>query len=137
MEQEKIQQVIKAAQDLIKERYQKEGHHFVVAAALLTHNGNLYTGLNLGTTQPSVSMCAETSAIAQAVMIEKDMKIKLIAVARDKEAYLVSPCGRCREFIYDYGDKDTLVVLPADNEKGYEVRPICELLPVKYEKKCQ
>ena len=136
MEQQ-IEQVIRAAQELIKKRYQKEGHHFVVAAALLTDAGHLYTGLNLGTTQPSISMCAETSAIAQAVMAEPDMKIKLIAVARDKEAYLVSPCGRCREFIADYGDKNTLVVVPADNNKGYEVRKIGDLLPVKYEKKCQ
>lgn len=136
MKQKDIEQVIQAAQNLIKERYQKDGHHFVVAAALLTYNGNLYTGLNLGTTQPSVSMCAETSAIARAVMAETDMKIKLIAVARDKEAYLVSPCGRCREFIADYGDENTLVVVPAGNTKGYEVRKIGDLLPVKYEKKC-
>ena len=136
MEQQ-IEQVIRAAQELIKKRYQKDGHHFVVAAALLTYNGNLYTGLNLGTTQPSISMCAETSAIAQAVMAEPDMKIKLIAVARDKEAYLVSPCGRCREFIADYGDENTLVVVPADNAQGYDVRKIGDLLPVKYEKKCQ
>ena len=136
MEQE-IEQVIRAAQELIKKRYQKDGHHFVVAAALLTYNGNLYTGLNLGTTQPSIAMCAETSAIAQAVMAEEDMKIKLIAVARDPEAYLVSPCGRCREFIADYGDENTRVVVPADNDKGYEVYKIGDLLPVKYEKKCQ
>ncbi|MBQ9738000.1 MAG: cytidine deaminase [Alphaproteobacteria bacterium] len=132
-----VEQVIQAARELIQQRYQKDGHHFVVAAALLTYNGNLYTGLNLGTTQPSVAMCAETSAIARAVMAEEDMKIKLIAVARDKEAYLVSPCGRCREFIADYGDENTLVVVPADNDKGYEVRKITDLLPVKYEKKCQ
>lgn len=132
-----VEQVIQAARELIQQRYQKDGHHFVVAAALLTYNGNLYTGLNLGTTQPSVAMCAETSAIAGAVMAEEDMKIKLIAVARDKEAYLVSPCGRCREFIADYGDENTLVVVPADNDKGYEVRKITDLLPVKYEKKCQ
>lgn len=136
MEQE-VRQVIEAAKELIQKRYQKDGHHFVVAAALLTHNGNLYTGLNLGTTQPSIAMCAETSAIAHAVMAEEDMRIKLIAVARDKDAYLVSPCGRCREFIADYGDDNTLVVLPADNDKGYEVRKIKDLLPVKYEKKCQ
>lgn len=132
-----VEQVIQAARELIQQRYQKDGHHFVVAAALLTYNGNLYTGLNLGTTQPSVAMCAETSAIAGAVMAEKDMKIKLIAVARDKEAYLVSPCGRCREFIADYGDENTLVVVPADNAQGYDVRKIGDLLPVKYEKKCQ
>ena len=136
MEKE-VKQVIQAAQDLIKKRYQKDGHHFVVAAALLTQNGHLYTGLNLGTTQPSIAMCAETSAIAQAVMAEEDMKIKLIAVARDKEAYLVSPCGRCREFIYDYGDANTLVVVPADNKQGYNVVKIGDLLPVKYEKKRQ
>ncbi|MBO7257809.1 MAG: cytidine deaminase [Alphaproteobacteria bacterium] len=135
--QKDIERVITAAQELIKQRYQKDGHHFVVAAAILTHNGHIYTGLNLGTTQPSIAVCAETSAIARAVMAEEDMKIKLIAVARDKDAYLVSPCGRCREFIADYGDKDTLVVVPADNKKGYDVHKIGELLPIKYEKKCQ
>ena len=38
--------LIKAAQDLLKKRYQKDGHHFVVAAALLTESGNVYAALH-------------------------------------------------------------------------------------------
>ena len=33
--------LIKTAQKLLKKRYMKEGHHFVVAAALLTESGNV------------------------------------------------------------------------------------------------
>lgn len=126
--------LIKAAQDLLKKRYQKDGHHFVVAAALVTESENVYAALHLGTTQPSIATCAEIITIGHAATAEKDMKVKMIVAVRDEDGYVISPCGKCREYIADYGP-DAEVIMPADNKDGFEVVSIWDLIPNKYKKR--
>lgn len=127
------EKLIKQARDLLKERYEKNGHHIVVAAALVTELGNVYTGLHLGTTQPSVATCAEIITIGQALLAEKEMKIALIVAVRDETGYIISPCGKCREYIADYGP-NAKVIVPSDTKKGYDILSIHDLLPHKYKK---
>ena len=128
------EELIKTAQKLLKKRYMKEGHHFVVAAALVTESGNVYSALHLGTNQPSLATCAEIITIGHAATAEKDMKIKMIVAVRDEEGYVISPCGKCREYIADYGP-DAEVIVPADNKDGFEVVSIWDLIPNKYKKR--
>lgn len=130
----KPEKLIQQAQELIRVRYCREGHHAVVAAALVTTSGHVYTALNVGTTQPSVATCAEIIAIGMAHRAEPDMAIDMIVAVRDPAAYVISPCGKCREYIADYGPT-ARVIVPADNPVGYEVVAIGDLLPNKYEKK--
>ncbi len=68
-----------------------------VAVACLTDQNNVYTGLCFKATC-NVGFCAETAAIAK--MLDKgDTKIiKLVAVYNNGE--LLSPCGKCREQLY-------------------------------------
>lgn len=127
-------ELIQKARALIQKRYQKEGHHSVVAAAVRTTSGNIYTALNAGTYQPSVATCAEIIAIGMANTAEQGMQIDMIVAVRDREAYIISPCGKCREYIADYGP-NAKVILPADNIAGYKVMNIQKLLPDKYVKK--
>lgn len=130
----KADDLVKKAQNLIKERYCKDGHHSVVAAALVTKSGKVFTALNAGTNQPSIATCAEIIAIGMANTDDPDMQIDMIVAVRDKNAYVISPCGKCREYIVDYGPK-ARVIVPADNKKGYEVVKAVDLIPNKYEKK--
>lgn len=125
--------LVQTARDLIKERYEKEGHHSVVAAALLTTDGKVYKALNTGTYQPSVATCAEIIAIGMAHTAQKDMKIEAIVAVRDPMAYIITPCGKCREYIADYSD-DALVAVPLSDD-NYEMVPVSQLLPHKYVKK--
>lgn len=127
--------LIKTAQDLLKKRYEKNGHHVVVAAALLTTSGNIYAGLHVGTTQPSIATCAEIITIGMAHTAEENMEIEMIVAVRDPSAYIISPCGKCREYIADYG-KNAQVIMPDEESKsGYKLVSIQELLPEKYCKK--
>ncbi len=128
--------LIKTARDLLKKRYQKDGHHFVVSAALVTESGNVYAALHLGTNQPSLATCAEIITIGHAATAEKDMKIKMIVAVRDQDGYVISPCGKCREYIADYGP-EAQVIVPADNKEGYEVVSIWDLIPNKYKKRVE
>ncbi len=128
------EELIQKAREMIQARYQKDGHHAVVAAALLTKSGQVYVSLNVGTTQPSVATCAEIIAIGMAHAEHPDMEIDMIVAVRDPSAYVISPCGKCREYIADYGPS-ARVIVPADNSDGYEVVTIQSLIPNKYEKK--
>ncbi len=135
MKQEKTpEKLLQKARHLLKERYEKEGHHIVVAAALLSENGNIYTGLHVGTNQPSLATCAEIITIGKALTEEKDFKIAMIVAVRDEDGYVISPCGKCREYIADYGP-NAKVIVPTENETEYEVVSIWDLLPNKYKKR--
>ncbi len=68
-----------------------------VAVACLTDSGNLYKGLCFKTTC-NVGFCAETSIIAQMLLNGETKIVKLVAVYNGNE--IISPCGKCREQIY-------------------------------------
>ena len=126
--------LVRLAKELIKTRYEKTGHHSVVASVLLTKAGNIYQALNVGTYQPSISTCAEIVAIGIAHTAEPDMEIDTIVAVRDKDPYVVAPCGKCREYIADYGAK-AKVLMPANNKRGWTPVEISKLLPLKYRKR--
>jgi len=132
----KPEDLIKKAGDLIKKRYRPgfHEHHTVVAACVLSKSGKVYTAVNAGTYQPSIATCAEIIAIGMGNTAEKDFEIDTIVAMRDVPPYPISPCGKCREYISDYGPR-AKVVMPADNKKGWEVAKIADLLPGKYVKK--
>ena len=128
--------LIKKASDLLKKRYNPDiaAHHNVVAATVLSKKKKIYTALNAGTYQPSIGTCAEIIAIGMASTAEKNFEIDTIVAMRDLPPYVITPCGKCREYIADYGPK-AKVIIPADNKKGWKLMKIAELLPEKYEKK--
>ena len=126
------QGLVDIARELIQKRYEKEGHHSVVAAALKTKSGKVYKAINTCTYQPSIATCAEIIAIGMAHTAEENMEIDAIVAVRDKEAYIISPCGKCREYISDYGP-DAVVLMP-DEKEGFIPTPIKDLLPGKYHK---
>ena len=80
-----------------------------VAAALITDEGNVYTGVCIDT-PCSMGFCAEHAAIAAMITAGESRIVKIVAVS---EEWIVAPCGRCREFIYqiDYANLDTRVML--------------------------
>lgn len=126
--------LVRLANDLIRSRYEKKGHHSVVAAVLLTKSGNVYQALNVGTYQPSISTCAEIVAIGIAHTAEPNMEIDTIVAVRDIEPYVIAPCGKCREYIADYGPR-AKVLMPAENKRGWTPMEIGKLLPLKYRKR--
>jgi cytidine deaminase len=68
-----------------------------VAAALLTADGNVYTGVSVDTAC-SLGFCAEHAAIAE-MLKARESEIRYI-VAVDQTGAMGAPCGRCREFIW-------------------------------------
>jgi cytidine deaminase len=96
-----------------------------VSSALLTEKGNVYVGVCIDT--PSgMGFCAEHSAIAQMITNEESRIIKIVAVGA--EGKILSPCGRCREFIYQINNENLDAEILVDNNK---VVKLYELLPYR------
>lgn len=98
-----------------------------VAAALLTQDGNQYTGVCIDT--PSgTGFCAEHAAIAAMVTGGEYRIARIVAVWRDDagKLYVLPPCGRCRELMRQVDDAniDAQVILGHGRSA-----PLRELLP--------
>ena len=79
-------------------RYMKVGS---VAAALMTTNGTIYSGLSLANSC-AVGMCAERNAIGTMLTNGEYQISKIIAVKDDGR--IISPCGVCQECMRQLGD---------------------------------
>lgn len=96
-----------------------------VAAALLTKNGNVYTGICIDTAS-SLGMCAERNAIANMLTNGESEIEKILAVMPDgKVGY---PCGVCREFMMQLSENGGEIQILTDFETRSVVR-LKELLP--------
>ena|SRR3989344_4213921 len=96
-----------------------------VGSALVTENGNVYTGISIHA-PCGLGFCGESSAIASMVT-NGENKIKAI-VAVDGQGNIFSPCGRCREMIRQINKEnmDTEIIL---SNKMVKLR---DLLPEAY-----
>lgn len=72
-----------------------------VGAALLSANGNIYTGVCIDISC-SIGFCAEHAAAAAMVTAGESRVLKMVAVNWDGQ--ILPPCGRCREFISQLHD---------------------------------
>ena len=127
-------ELIAAATAAIKGRYRDEWQE--VGAALRTRSGKIFTGVNLDAYLGRMAVCAEAVALGRAVVEAGDVGIDTIVAVRhpppgekDRAITVVSPCGACRELIFDYDPKARVIV---PNGKVAAVVPIAELLPNKY-----
>jgi len=119
-------ELIERAKSVVNPR--KIGDYLVgdVGCALVTDRGNVYLGVCIDTGS-GIGFCAEHSAIAAMVTAGEYRIKKIVAVWQDeKDIYILSPCGRCREFIrqIDSGNVETEVILGRD-----QVLKLAELLP--------
>ena len=126
--------LIAAATAAIRERYRDDWQE--VGAALRTRSGKVFTGVNLDAYLGRMAVCAEAVALGRAVVDVGDDGIDLIVAVRhpppgdkDQTIAVVSPCGACRELIFDY-DRKARVIVPSG--KAAAVVPIADLLPNKY-----
>jgi cytidine deaminase len=126
--------LIAAACSAIKRRYRDDWQE--VGAALRTRSGRIFTGVNLDAYLGRMAVCAEAVALGRAVVDVGDDGIDLIVAvrhpppeAKDQAIAVVSPCGACRELIFDYDPKARVIV---PHGRSPSAVPIAELLPNKY-----
>jgi cytidine deaminase len=125
-------ELVEAARDTIRRRYRFDWQ--VVGAALRTRSGRIFTGVNLDANLGRMAICAEAVALGRAVTESGETGIETIVAVRqsdppDQTIHVVSPCGSCRELIWDYDRKARVIVPAAD---GASVTTIDALIPNKY-----
>ena len=125
LEKSKAEELLKIAFEQTKSAYAPYSH-FHVGAALLAKNGTYYTGCNIENAAFSPTNCAERTAVFKAVSEGKKEFVK-IAVVGDDKTYL-SPCGVCRQALFEFGGPELNVIMAKTPEDFIE-RSMDELLP--------
>lgn len=98
--------------------------NFKVGAALLTADGEIYTGCNIENSAYGVTNCAERTALFKAVS-EGHRDFEAIVVIADTQKP-VTPCGSCRQVISEFGSDIEVIMANLDGE--VISKPIKELL---------
>jgi cytidine deaminase len=100
--------------------------NFHVGAAILLRSGEIFAGCNVENASYGLTNCAERTAIFSAVAkLGPRIEIEAVTVANDQGAPC-SPCGACRQVIYEFGPDATVFFQSAD---GPRESHITELLP--------
>jgi len=99
---------------------------FRVGAAIMLKNGRVFSGCNVENASYGMTNCAERTAIFTAVAeLGPKIEIQAVAVTNDR-GMACSPCGACRQVIYEFGPNATVFFQGVDGPKQAH---ITELLP--------
>jgi cytidine deaminase len=79
---------------------------FAVGAAGLTADGRVVTGCNIENASYGVTMCAENTLVAAFQMGGGGRIVAITVVGNDDP---ITPCGRCRQLLWEFGGADCLV----------------------------
>jgi cytidine deaminase len=108
--------LVETASESIRRRYRYDWQE--VGAALRTRSGKVFTGVSLDAYLGRMAICAEAVALGQAITVAGETGIDTIVAVRhpppeekDGAIVVVSPCGACRELIWDY-DRNARVIVP-------------------------
>ena len=119
------ERLVRAARKAMKNAYAPFSH-FKVGAAILTSKGDIFAGCNVENSSYGMTNCAERTAIFSAVA-EKGTGLEILAIAvTNAQGVPCSPCGACRQVIYEFGP-DAVVLY--QGQQGDKESHITELLP--------
>ena len=108
-EEEKM--LLDAAQT-VREHSYSPFSKFKVGAAVLTRDGEIFTGTNIENASYGLTVCAERNAIFAAVSADK-RRFRALALITQKLPGLAfnSPCGACRQVMSEFMAPDTPVLV--------------------------
>jgi cytidine deaminase len=116
---------LRAAARAASERAYAPYSKFRVGAAGLTDDGRIVTGCNVENASYGLALCAECGLISA---LHQSGGGRLVAVAIvSGSGEPCTPCGRCRQLLFEHGGPDCLV------EGDTEIRTVSELLPFGFE----
>lgn len=104
-----------AAREAMKSSYSPYSD-FSVGAALLTADGDIYSGCNIENSAFTPTVCAERVAIFKAVSDGKKHFVA-IAIIGGKNGIVTSqvpPCGVCRQVMREFCDDDFIILLASN-----------------------
>ena len=97
---------------------------FRVGAALESVTGAVFAGCNVENASYGLTICAERSAVAQAVASGHRRFRRLVIVTESDRA--VAPCGACRQVVAEFGGDTQVFSFGNTEEKRWR---LTELIP--------
>jgi cytidine deaminase len=123
------QSILEAARRALTRAYAPYSN-FHVGAAILTDQGEIFSGCNVENASYGLTICAERAAIFTAVQGTKAAKLVIRAVAVvNRDGVACSPCGACRQVISEFGE-NALVIF--QGKKDLVEMSIQDLLPESF-----
>lgn len=106
---------------------------FAVGAALLSSDGEVFTGCNIENGSYGATCCAERTAFFKAVS-EGIYDFDAIAIVGGKEGDFSKPCppcGICRQVMAEFCSGDFKIVLQGEDGLP-QIQPLSALLPLSF-----
>ena len=97
--------------------------HVKVGACAITTDGRFVVGANVENASYGLTLCAECSLVSDLARHGGGRLLAASIVAGDGEP--MSPCGRCRQLLYEHGGSELLI----DAGDGNDPIPLGDLLP--------
>ncbi|MDU1317145.1 cytidine deaminase [Anaerococcus hydrogenalis] len=126
----KLEELIELAIENKKNSYSPYSK-FRVSSVVLTKKGNIYKGVNIENAAYSVTICAERSALSSAISAG-EKEIDTIIITGDSD--MTYPCGVCRQFMAEFLDTDSKIVI-ANSVEDYKIYGLKDILPYNFSKK--
>src|ERR1700753_2899994 len=112
-----VQKKLQRAAQAVMKRAHAPYSNFHVGSAILLTNGKIFSGCNVENASYGMTNCAERTAIFSAVAaLGPKIEIRAVAVAND-HGVACSPCGACRQVIYEFGPNATVFFQGAHGAK--------------------
>ncbi len=96
---------------------------FKVGAAALVDDGRIITGCNVENASYGMTLCAECGVVSELARSGGGRLVAICTVGNDEP---VTPCGRCRQLLWEHGGANMLL------EVNGEPRKLSEMLPVAF-----
>jgi cytidine deaminase len=121
--------MIADALTLLKKTFDDGIYHHTVACAIRAKNGKVYCGVNCDGIHGS---CAEYVTMGMAISAGEREFDTIVAVHEKHLNGVISPCGNCRQMLYQYCP-DILVIV--NDEEGNLIKVSArDLLPFAWER---
>ena len=96
---------------------------FKVGAAALVDDGRIITGCNVENASYGMTLCAECGIVSELARSGGGRLVAICTVGNDEP---VTPCGRCRQLLWEHGGANMLL------EVNGKPRKLSEMLPVAF-----
>lgn len=94
---------------------------YPVGVAALVDNGRIVTGCNVENASYGMTLCAECGMVSELIATGGGKLTAVVCV--DGAGNFLSPCGRCRQLIFEHGGPQCLLMTPQG------ALPMSDLLP--------
>lgn len=121
--------LVKAAREAAAKAYCPYSR-YPVGAALLTLDGQVYTGCNVENASYGLSNCAERTALFKAVSAGCRGFAALAVAGGQKRA--AAPCGACRQMLAEFCAPETPVFFARLKGGAVASATVAELLPLAF-----